>query len=573
MPSFFEKFLKNENQGIARSRAFLLFLLITFVGTIFLRTVFVGPEYELYISYAESIITDGDLNIANQLMFYDFHRPVLLSETLNYPDFHNNGGIVIWAPFLLIGKLFQSTGLHTGFARFEPVHFFLSLSTLICGVLSLFLIYRIALLFTGGSARSSFISVIAMFFGTPYIFYMIIQPGQANIYALFLSALLVYILLELDLTAARSWVVPGFLLSVSFLTKVDLWPMAGLAALVFFEHLRSKKAGWRHLMWFGLSFMVLFAFKFGNDFLKFGHILSNELSVVNSSGFYFFTQLFSPFRGYFIYSPVFLFAMLAGLWVLLFRRGQPESFGTRGPLILWGMFFIIIIKLFIISFRFNWNGGTYGGRILLTEVPFFAVFLAVFLKGLRGWGLRVAFSVLCVMLIWNILKIAEFMTFLEPRNFISYVDFANGWAALHGLYAFILKNIGLAASIEKIGLLAFLLAVAAPFIYLLRRVQVRHAVAGFVFYCAAAYAAISVMNYVNNGRNAELLRGYVEAGEMVVIKPHLFTMEENIGSVNEQMEFYESIGDEKEVRKLMFLRESLFEHTDDEFRRARPSLF
>src|SRR3990170_4600020 len=166
MPSFFEKFLKNENQGIARSRAFLLFLLITFVGTIFLRTVFVGPEYELYISYAESIITDGDLNIANQLMFYDFHRPVLLSETLNYPDFHNNGGIVIWAPFLLIGKLFQSTGLHTGFARFEPVHFFLSLSTLICGVLSLFLIYRIALLFTGGSARSSFISVIAMFFGT-----------------------------------------------------------------------------------------------------------------------------------------------------------------------------------------------------------------------------------------------------------------------------------------------------------------------------------------------------------------------------------------------------------------------
>src|SRR3972149_2206615 len=173
MPSFFEKFLKNENQGIARSRAFLLFLLITFVGTIFLRTVFVGPEYELYISYAESIIGDRDLNIANQLMFYDFHRPVLLSETLNFPDFHNNGGVVIWVPFLLVGKLFQSTGLLPVFAKFDHVHFFLSLSTLVCGVLSLFLIYRTALLFTGGSARSSFISVIAVYFGTPYLFYMI----------------------------------------------------------------------------------------------------------------------------------------------------------------------------------------------------------------------------------------------------------------------------------------------------------------------------------------------------------------------------------------------------------------
>ena len=69
---------------------------------------FRGPDNPIYYAYTASVVEDGDLNAVNHLdQNYPYFLPsgkIGVSSTYNLPDFHNNGGVVLWAPFYLYAK-------------------------------------------------------------------------------------------------------------------------------------------------------------------------------------------------------------------------------------------------------------------------------------------------------------------------------------------------------------------------------------------------------------------------------------------------------------------------------------
>jgi hypothetical protein len=93
--------IKNFSFGIVA----LLFFIYLFV---IYNTSFSGPDKPIYFAYTASIVEDGDLNAVNHLgNSYPYRLAsgkIGISETYNLPDFHDHGGIILWAPFYAYAK-------------------------------------------------------------------------------------------------------------------------------------------------------------------------------------------------------------------------------------------------------------------------------------------------------------------------------------------------------------------------------------------------------------------------------------------------------------------------------------
>jgi len=96
---------------------FFLYLFLSF------NTNFYGPDMPIYYAYTHSIVEDGDLNLAdfkisglNIPRFRDepyCYRTKGVSKTYNFPGFHSHGGIIMWVPFYLYGKVVSGVSAAT----------------------------------------------------------------------------------------------------------------------------------------------------------------------------------------------------------------------------------------------------------------------------------------------------------------------------------------------------------------------------------------------------------------------------------------------------------------------------
>ena len=126
-----------------------LFILIS--GFIFLYSFlaydpnFHGADEPIYYAYTASVVEDGDLNPLDE--FSPNFDAFLTTKTCNLPDSHNHGGVILWVPFYIYGKL-----LYTLSKKFdlERIVYFgldkitkcvLSFSTVLFGLLMLVFTY------------------------------------------------------------------------------------------------------------------------------------------------------------------------------------------------------------------------------------------------------------------------------------------------------------------------------------------------------------------------------------------------------------------------------------------------
>ncbi|MBP7089139.1 MAG: glycosyltransferase family 39 protein [Candidatus Omnitrophica bacterium] len=405
----------------------LLFILALFLyAFVVFDTNFHGPDEPLYYAYTESLVLDGDLNIVDQLSFeeHPYYFPegkILISKTYNSPDYHNHGGVIFWAPFYIYGKVIKETAAKFNFPGLLPISgtdsskLAMSFSTVLFSILTVLLSFLFCKnFFSNGVSISASLIII---FGTPFFYFSLFQVANAQILAALFSILSIWFFIYIINKDEKFWFLYGLFFSFCLIIKVDIWFQSFFILTLFLVLLILKKIHWRLGVYFLIGLIPGNILKIINDYLKYGTFHIGELGLFNRfKDFYFFEQLFSHYRGFFYTSPIFYLCVL-GLILLLFdifKNSKVSSGNIMQKIIIFCISVSLIIKVFILSFRCAWGGGTPGARLLLTEYPVFILLYAYALEKQKKLILRVAIYLASILFIfWNWLIIAEFISQLD----------------------------------------------------------------------------------------------------------------------------------------------------------------
>jgi len=246
-------------------------------------------------------------------------------------------------------------------------------------LISLILIFKTLKLLDFGD-QTAIISTGASFISSFAVWYVFLGPSFTHIYEIFAISAIVYLLVKLkeEPRSRRLLLLMGLAVGLSFLIRPTLIPLGVVIGLFFLI-----KRNWRSLRYFVLGGIPMMLVWFAYNLVSYGSIIASGYSVVRTenfdpSSFNGINMLISPYRGWLVYSPIFIFA-IAGL-VLLYKKNKLISIAA-----LVSIFSTIIIYGFWPSW---WGGGSYGQRFMIFAVPFGAIGLAVIARSVATWQSR-----------------------------------------------------------------------------------------------------------------------------------------------------------------------------------------
>jgi hypothetical protein len=546
---------------------------------------FHGPDEPLYFSYTDSIVADGDLNLVNNIdlnnAYFFPSGKIGVSKTYNLPDYHNHGGVLFWAPAYFYGKfsyliLNQLDLRSVKYSIVDAIKCALSFSTVFFAFLTLLLSYFFCRIFF--SRWTSFWSILAIFFGTPFFVVSLFETGNANMLASLLSVVLIWICSSMINMKKTDFFLFGLFFSLCIIVKSELAFQAVFILLIFSSLIAVKQIKWSSGGYFLAGVIPGAALRLSNDFIKYGALRVNELGLFNVKNWYFLEQFFSPYRGFFYTSPI-LFICLLGL-VLSFKR----QLGKNDPLDkknLKDRFFVILssyllVKLFVLAFRFAWGGGTPGARILCTE---FLVFVLLFARAFQVKRyLKLAF-IACVVLFvsWNLIMIYEYTAGIDMQYILHPPALSVRMHELVNLLRDLIsaRDLGL-----KLGICLPLFCLAIGVIFLLlKNIQQAPAFSWCVknnrprklfmvcllltAYLCLGYSFVTILNLSNNQNNVLKLKdaGFFKNAE--ILSKREFEKIENISSMDEMIKLYQAKGDTRKVEQIKIYKNQLYGETEN----------
>lgn len=396
---------------------FIIALALLFYFFLVFDVNFSGPDEPVYFAYTQSLVEDGDLNIANQ--FYNDYGQYV-SPTYNLPDFHNHAGVVLWSPFYIYGKsaYFFAQKLNIGailnVGLENAVKCAMSFSTVIFAFLTLLFTFLLCRKFIPD--KLALWATLFLFFSTPFSYFALFETGQGQIAAAMLSAIAMFTLYAYAASLQKMhWFLLGILLSVCLAVRTELWALLlffifpYILALCLFKRIR-----WNSCAFLLVGLLPVFALRVVNAYLKFGTFLPEEMNFINSflkfKASFLFDGLFSSFRGIFYSSPVILVCLagaIASVFALLKnffkRQATPQDcFFAAASLYLF-------LKLYSLSGIFSPAGDGLTGRCFLTEFYIFALLYGYFLNRQKGKLRWILYALSGVFLVWNLLTMAEYI--------------------------------------------------------------------------------------------------------------------------------------------------------------------
>ncbi|MBK6608566.1 MAG: hypothetical protein IPG24_24595 [Leptospiraceae bacterium] len=181
------------------------------------------------------------------------------------------------------------------------------------------------------------------------------------------SILLLSLTLYGFLTERKQWMILSAIpLFFSYVVRPT-----NLLPIVFFSLIAIYRLKLKSVFFLGQGFLVLSIFFYIN-FLLFGSIVHpyyDFRKVSGSDSFYeaLVANLFSPGRGLFIYSPIFIFSIYG-----IYLKKKMEKLSVFD----YAIFSIVILHWILVSRNLNWWGGhSYGYRLLSDTIPFFIYYL------------------------------------------------------------------------------------------------------------------------------------------------------------------------------------------------------
>ncbi len=313
-----------------------------FLCLAFLSFSFRHIDFGIYYLYTKSFIQDFDFNLVNQLLNEKvlFQNRIIITPTGFDGDYHPFGVAVFYAPFYLLGLLFEF--LLGGDKR----ELLMAIGTVAYSLGAFVIIYK-ALRARTENKDVLFLMIIG-FFATPWFFYTAIEPGNANILSLFLSAIFFDSIWKKNINYCFLSVV----LTLLFTCKIESIFLLIPTVLVALDT-KFKSQRFPVLICLMLSLCLYGIVRY----IRFGSLLLGY-GGVDDSYFILFDLLFSPVHGYIFTSPVYLIAIGISVWQLILCKDR------------WSICFIAILLLKILAESFSVNSGVdFGARSHLVDIP------------------------------------------------------------------------------------------------------------------------------------------------------------------------------------------------------------
>lgn len=527
-------------------------------------TSFHGPDEPIYFAYTKSIVEDMDLNIVDNVdyslhPFYLVSGKKEVSATYNLPDFHAHGGVILWAPFYIYAKAIYgfankfSLKSIIGYGLDRLTACAMSFSTIIFAFLTLILTFFLCREFF--STKISILSILMIFFGTPFFYFALYESGNAQILASLFSVISICVLVYAARINKLEWFFYGVFSSICATVKYDLWFQAFSIVFIFTYLALSKQIDWKKGLYFIAGFLPAVILKIANDYIKYGSFHQGEFGLLNFNSFYFFEQLFSSYHGFVYTSPIFYicFAGFVLLAVYLFKNRTNIQEISKKDFLIFIISISLFIKIFFMSFRYAWGGGTPGARLLLSDYTIFVLLYACALRNQKKNIQYLLFFLSLLFISWNFIVISEFMTQVDIQNIGKAVSLTTRFDSLKYLYQplFLIKDFEL-----KLVLLFPLLTILGVVFYIFshlkkqKKIYLHKAFIYLTIYCFLSYAVVTVINLYNNQLNSKKLKktGFFQNAR--VIGPLEYERLENNNSIDEMIRYYQLIGNNKKVLKL-----------------------
>jgi hypothetical protein len=394
-----------------------------------LRSFFIDHDLQYANEFAHyrAVFENKEGTVLNQLADVTPYKPAYIEESIfspieektptgHTPNRFSIGPAILWTPFFLIGHgmasisdLFFKTQYSDGYSLFYiiPVTF----GTTLYGLLALLLTFRFCCFFF--SPRTSFISILGLWFASPLVYYMYLVPSMSHTMAFFAIALFMYFWWKWKEDYSHKHL---FLIGImAGLVSLIRWQDLFILGFPFFDLWLNKekqivKKTSFLLIGFGLGCLpqiIIWKIVYGSYLLV---PMGNENMNWFSSRI--FSVLFSAQHGFILWNPIFLFCLI-GLMVL-FRK----QFFLAGFTLLF-----FAIEVYINGVPNNWFcGSSFGYRRLLELLPLYCLGLCTLIeqtvqkKTLYAWiGLFIILS------LWNIGFMMQFalgkVSHIEPVNF------------------------------------------------------------------------------------------------------------------------------------------------------------
>lgn len=572
----------------AKFITYLCFLLFFIYFFLIFETNFHGPDEPIYYAYTESVIEDGDLNVVNNIpsnhRYYFPSGVIEVSKTYNLPDFHNHGGVILWAPVYAYAKFmnFLAGRLNiTGLIGYSPkrlIECLMSFSTIVFGFFVLLLTYMLCRIFF--SNKISIFSTVVICFGTPFFYFLLFEVGNAQILASLFSILSIWAVSCIIGMKRLHWFVYGLFFGICIVVKVDIWFQIFFIILLFIVLLILKQTTWKNGGFFLLGIIPAYTLKMINDYIKYGTFHMGEFGILNLKGSYFWEMLFSSYRGHFYTSPILYICLMGFILVMAYSLRNIKTLGSikeidegkRRDFFIFILSSYLLIKIFIISHDYAWGGGTPGARTLLTEFPIFVILYARTLQAQKGFFKYCFFFISVVFILWNLLIISEYVigvdlgyVFQTPKLSIRIKSLENILIPLLQCKDLNLKlNLCLLPMLVVLGItfcaVMFSKKVYSSF-WWIRGCNSNNVFKTFCLFTIClniSYAYITFLNIYNNKKNVEELKknGYYVNAK--ILSSQDFEKGENIGAMDEMIEYFTLRGDQGSVYKIERQKEEMY---------------
>jgi len=385
-----------------------------------------------YFAYLRSLWFDRDLSFENEYRyFYDrgisrsdgFHETFLerSTETGRRINFGTIGCAILWTPFYAAGHAaaILSGAPQDGYSK--PYVAAVAYGSAVYGFLALVLAIR-------GAARlglNAFGAGLAVWLGTPLLFYMYIAPPFSHACSAFAVALFTYTWLRVRETwSARGLAALGAAAALMTMTREQDVFFVAAPALDWLLSAPGTRGRWGWLA-AAACFLVAYAPQLIAYQVLNGR-LGPHASVANKMKWYAphaLQVLVSPEHGFFVWTPLAALALL-GLVASTFR--WKDQRGRMNPAWL-GLLLMFALQVYISGSVDSWTvAGGFGQRrfVALTTVLVMGVSaLLTYARPRKAW---IAAVVVCTY--WNVALTAEFATGLMDRQKLEPAE--NAYAAL-----------------------------------------------------------------------------------------------------------------------------------------------
>jgi hypothetical protein len=416
---------------------FFLPLALVFVISLPAVTTRINASDEIeFFAWLRSWVFDRDVDFENEYRhFYEvgparnpgFHETFLerTTETGRRLNFAPIGSAILWAPFYGVGHVIaRAAGAPTdGFSW--PYLAAVAYGSAVYGWLGLLLTADLVRRLGWPPLRPS----LAVWLGTPLVFYMYVAPGFSHA----CSAFAVSLFLWLWLRVRDTWTPAGLVALggagaiMAMVREQDIFFLAG-PALDFARHAVAspEAARRRQLFRAAVTGVACFLLGYAPQLVAYyalnGHFgptttVARKMSWTSP---HFLSVLVDPEHGFFMWTPLALLAA-GGLGWLAFSRGVPRTTQWIGRLAV----LMFVLQVYVTGSVESWTvAGSFGQRRFVATTPLLALGVAAVFSMWGDGGRARVFRTLVVALAiwWNLGLMAQFGLHRMDRQRLALVD-------------------------------------------------------------------------------------------------------------------------------------------------------